>query len=86
MQLFTAKTIINVHENNCGGIRFAHKLSQQKTQCKILPGNFTSSFTVISLMTPMLFPVGCFEISCIILKRKFGGILFSEVAIHSVVL
>ena len=27
-------------------------------------------------MTPMLLPVCCFEKSCIILKRNFGGILF----------
>ena len=63
MQLFTVKTIINLHENACGGIKFAHKLYQKKIQAKILPVNFLEL---------------CFEKSCIILKRNFSGILFQK--------
>ena len=78
MQLFTAKTIINLHENACDSIEFARKLCQYKIQSKILPGNFTNSFRAVFLMTPMLLPVCCFEKSCIILKWNFGGILFQK--------
>ena len=30
MQLFTAKTIINLHENACGGIKFAHNFANKR--------------------------------------------------------
>ena len=53
---------------NFANKRFSLKLSQR----------FQNSFRALFLMTSMLLPVCCFEKSCIILKRNFGGILFQK--------
>ena len=85
MQLFTAKTVINLHENACGETKFIHNFANKRLSLKfsqrllqILLEQFLNDTYVVS---GMLFwkKLYYFEV-------ELWWNTFSEVAIYSVVL
>ena len=86
MQLCTANIIINLHENACGGIKFAHNFSNDRLTLKFSQG-------ILQILLEQCFYYDIYVVSDVLLWKRLYYFeeelcrnTFWEVAIHSVVL